>query len=383
VRLLCALVLLAGCNDTLRPCATRLTKGPWVERVDDTHATVLWESDANGCVEAAWVPEGGHEATYVAGRATAAPPISGLADAPGFRNEVTLEGLTPSTCYLYRVSAAGTAAVPPQLLDGHFCTTRPPASTVRFLALGDTDPLAGSTVAVLGAVLPGALDFWLHLGDLQDSPSTQPWSAWFGQMAPLLTAGALLPVAGEKDEGYVRLFVPVIAGSMARWYRSTSGGVWFFTLDSESPLGPGDEQTMWLETALTEAAAQPGFRFSVVAIHRPLVTLGDATPLVDARRLLEPLFARTGVKLVLQAHVHGYERFEPPSGITWVTCGGGGAAPGDINANVAVRPDDAALRVAASDRDHACLYTAAPGQLSSTVVDETGAVIDRFEKPVP
>jgi hypothetical protein len=81
--------------------------------------------------------------------------------------------------------------------------------------------------------------------------------------------------------------------------------------------------------------------------------------------------------------MHGYERFEAPSGITWVTCAGGGGIIKNPSENVAVYPDDAALRVAVSDRYHACLYSVSAGKLSSKVVAEDGTVIDSFDKVVP
>ena len=40
-----------GCTPA-HPCASSLTKGPWVERVDETHATVIWCEQAENPGEA-------------------------------------------------------------------------------------------------------------------------------------------------------------------------------------------------------------------------------------------------------------------------------------------------------------------------------------------
>jgi hypothetical protein len=99
--------------------------------------------------------------------------------------------------------------------------------------------------------------------------------------------------------------------------------------------------------------------------------------------VLEPIFLDGGVKLVIQGHMHGYERFEIPDGITYVTCAGGGGVINNVNGNVSAYPEDAKLRVASSDRYHMCLYYVTAGKLSSKVVSEDGDTIDSFDKSVP
>src|SRR6185369_4196498 len=103
---------------------------------------------------------------------------------------------------------------------------------------------------------------------------------------------------------------------------------------------------------LADAQATPGFRFSIVYMHRPFYTLGDTSPQLDSRKLLEPFFQTLGVKLVLAGHMHGYERFLPPSGITYITCAGGGGVINDVNKGITTYPDDAPYRQVVSDHYH-------------------------------
>ena len=58
MRLACwlAVAAAAGCaaRDTSDPCpGAARTKGPWVMRAGDTHASVFWESQSQGCVQLA------------------------------------------------------------------------------------------------------------------------------------------------------------------------------------------------------------------------------------------------------------------------------------------------------------------------------------------
>jgi hypothetical protein len=123
---------------------------------------------------------------------------------------------------------------------------------------------------------------------------------------------------------------------------------------------------MWLAGSLQRAAASPGFRFSVVFMHRNLYTLGDSAPQVDMRPVLTPLFEANKVRLVLSGHMHGYERFEVGD-ITYVTTAGGGGSIGDVNMNVPNYPDDVQYRKAASPAYHALLIDVTPAGSSTTV----------------
>lgn len=402
---LCLSLLLFGCSAaTTHPCSSTVTKGPWAERVDDTHASLLWESASRGCVEVslavgatpvgvgARVASGSTVETHVVGSFGAGLPKP---DASGtyYLNVVALDGLTADRCYAYRVRAGGTKVQPAGDLDGRFCTARASGSDLSFLAIADTDPILGHTVPTLKQVLPSQPDFTIHAGDIQYySAISETWAYWFGAMAPLLRAGALFPAIGNHEsetptefgDYYDRLFAPATVEGTRPWFHFSSGGVHFFALDTErSSLADTSEQVTWFSTALKAAQASAGYRFSVVYFHRPLYTVGDSDPITGARATLEPLFVAGGVQLVVQGHMHGYERFEVPNGLTYVTCAGGGGVINNVNENVSKYPADAALRVAVSDRYHACLYRVSAGKLSSQVIAEDGTLIDSFTKNVP
>lgn len=389
-----------GCGRHVHPRActvSAITKGPWTNRVDATHLALRWESRSPGCVEATLVAPGGEE-RIVRGAATAAEVKSSFdnggvtdPDLAGtfYMAEIEVDGLTPGTCYGWRVrDPAGGRA-------GRACTAREPGAPFTFLAIGDTNPALGHTAGVLEHTLPANPDFVVHVGDLQYYSSIlETWQYWFEHMEPMLAAGGFFPcignhefedvVADEFDDYYLRLFAtpsPQRDGSRL-WYHFEWGGVSFFALDSEDDLSASSEQAEWLQAGLAGAELIPGHRFSVIYLHRPVYTLGDSAPRLDLRAVLAQIIQGHAVPLVLQGHMHGYERFEVGP-VTYVTTAGGGGQIGDVNANVANYPDDVPLRVAVAPLSHAMLFDVTAGKLSGRAVGEDGAVIDSFEKSVP
>ncbi|MDI1445453.1 metallophosphoesterase family protein [Polyangium sp. 6x1] len=367
-----------------------VSKGPWSLRVDRTSAVVRWEACRQGVAGGVvFTPEGGGETreatstvtTYeVPTRRTAVLDPSAPADEAGtyWTHEAVLSDLTPGACVEYHLAADPAA-------KGRVCAAKPDGADLRFLAIGDTNPgLNRITLKLLDQVLPMGPDFTLHGGDIQYYESgLETYASWFPAMRPLLAQGAMFPALGnhelevpEEYEAYYRRFFGGAGfDGEGDSYRFESGGVWFFSLDTEKPLGLASEQGVWLAQSLADAASKPGYRFSVVFLHKPLVTCGDKSEDPATRAELEPLFVQHGVRLVIQAHMHGYERFAFPD-ITWITTGGGGASLANVDENVD-RPI-CAMRAASGTVRHAVVLDATGKTLSGQVIDDKGAVWDTF-----
>jgi hypothetical protein len=365
--------------------------GPWSLNVGGTSATVRWDGCKPAPVELEVEPETGGTPVLASGEQTAAElttehTLSDVPDLPGthYLSQVAVQGLSPATCYRYRI------AHEPER-QGRFCTARESGDELTFLAIGDTNPTLGdNTTRLLSHALPAQPDFTVHLGDLQYYSSVfESWGTWFPLMQPLLSAGAFQPSIGnhesekpsEFEDYYTRYFSGAGDGDLHR-YKFQSGGVWFFSLDTELGLGEGSEQAEWLLAELAAAAAQPGYRFSVLYFHKPLITCGDTGQDKDARLYLEPFFLQHGVRLVLQGHMHGYERFEVGA-VTYVTSAGGGGLLGNVDENTDTRPEEALLRQAAFNAFNVTLIEIETGEIAGTVLNEEGEVIDAFAHTVP
>jgi len=384
----------AGSQEGLVCEGSGVSKTPWVLAVDETSAKIRWEACREGVVpELRWKAENGSEANtatakvspFVVPETYKAPlAVEGPHDWAGtyYMHEVALTGLEASTCYTYELVADASA-------KGRFCTARKPGESFRFLVIGDTNPaLSNATSELFEQTLPSNPDFVVHTGDLQYYASfIESWAIWWPKMQPLLAQGAFLPAVGnhefeqpnEFELYYKRFFDGAGFDGTTRYYRFSSGGVWFFSVDSEQELGPDSEQGKWLIEGLAFAKTQPGFRFSIVYLHRPWITCGDTGDNPERREAWEQVFIDNDVKLVLFGHMHGYERFEVP-GLTYITAAGGGAHLGDVSEN-----DDrptCEYRKAAGKFYNATIIEVGPDKLRGITKDNKGEVRDEFEIPL-
>ncbi len=408
--------LLAACGDDTQACAgadcnsggqggegqrtiqqacpkNGVLHGPWVIHFHETGALVRWDNCTENASDIELVPVAGGATQTFSGSQRAAnvtttyDVLTGVpADLPGvyYLSEVVLTGLQPSSCYNYTLVADSSRG-------GRFCTARKPGDGFKFLAIGDTNPAIGDTKGVLNEVLEPDIDFTIHLGDIQYYDSVfESWSSWFTAMAPLLRHGAIMPSIGnheyEKDfefqDYYRRLFGGAGFDGSVEYYRFQSGGVWFFSLSTEMDLTPGSEQANWLEAQLADAAAKPGFRFSVVYFHKPMITLSDYAQKKAERDYFAPIFETNKVRLVMQGHVHGYERFVAGN-ITYVVSGGGGATLYDLDVNIDTRPAEAALRQASASRYHATIIAVTTSGIEGRAIANDGALLDSFTITAP
>ena len=378
------------------PCTTSgVSKGPWSLAIDGTSAKIRWEACRAGtAADLSYAPEAGGAAVKATAKETSFdvmnsypaaldPAVTPDLAGTWYMHEAALTGLAPATCYAYHLGADAALA-------GRFCTARKPGDPLKFMTIGDTNPGIGPYAAGdLASVLPLDPDFTLHCGDMQYySSGLETWASWFPVLEPMLAHGGIYPAVGnhesEKPDEYnaytLRFFGGAGFDGTQDYYRFTSAGVWFFSLDTELPIDPGSTQGGWLVNGLAEVAQKPGFRFSVVFMHRPLVTCGDTGDNPDARAKLEPIFLQNHVALVVQAHMHGYERFDFGN-ITYVTSAGGGGVIGDVNANTSRSYCD--KRVASGGLRHAVLFDLGAGKLAGTAIDYLGKIRDTFTITVP
>ena len=181
----------------------------------------------------------------------------------------------------------------------------------------------------------------------------------------LLDAGVpFYATLGNHDKTNERFYKPFNMNG-ANYYAFTKGNVRFFALDSNYM---DQRQTAWLETQLRNAGATD---WKICFLHHPLYSSGRYHgPATDLRKVLEPLFVKYGVSVVLAGHEHVYERIVPQQGITYFTEG----ASGELRAgNLA----PSAITAKGFDTDRTFLMIEIAGDdLYFQAVSRTGVAVD-------
>ena len=136
---------------------------------------------------------------------------------------------------------------------------------------------------------------------------------------PLLDRGvkffASLGNHDSREQRYYKLFN---MGGKLYYTFNPAPEVRFFALESSYPV---PEQIKWLEDELKKSTS----KWKIVYFHHPLYSSGDRHGSdLRLREVLEPLFIKYNVSVVLTGHDHLYERVKPQHGITYFVVGAGG-----------------------------------------------------------
>ncbi|MCX5714072.1 MAG: metallophosphoesterase [Candidatus Omnitrophica bacterium] len=177
-----------------------------------------------------------------------------------------------------------------------------------------------------------------RVGDLVDNgDDPAQWKLFNEIEANLLKSAEYFPVLGNHEHNSPLYFQNFKLPNNGHWYSVDREGIHFIILDSNSDLAPGSEQYKWL---VSDFRSIPGSsRFRVVLFHQPLfsASIAHADDEKHIGGFLMPLLKEYGVNLVLNGHVHSYQRFFF-DGINFITTGGGGSHLVDVNkANLYLR----------------------------------------------
>jgi hypothetical protein len=110
------------------------------------------------------------------------------------------------------------------------------------------------------------------------------------------------------------------------YYRFTKGNVAFYALNSNYM---DKKQLEWLEGELAKDTSD----WKIAFFHHPPYSSGGAHGSdKQLREVVEPMFVKYGVNVVLSGHEHFYERIKPQKGIYYFISGAGGKLrEGDVN----------------------------------------------------
>lgn len=112
------------------------------------------------------------------------------------------------------------------------------------------------------------------------------------------------------------------------FYRFTKGNVAFYALNSTYM---DKRQIEWLESELARDTSE----WKICFFHHPPYSSGGKHGSdKQLREIVEPIFVKHGVNVVLTGHDHFYERIKPQKGIYYFVSGGGGKLrEGDVKKN--------------------------------------------------
>jgi 3',5'-cyclic AMP phosphodiesterase CpdA len=149
------------------------------------------------------------------------------------------------------------------------------------------------------------------------------------------------------------------------YYRFKKGNVAFYALNSNYM---DKKQVEWLESELSKDTSE----WKVCFFHHPPYSSAKAhgsDP--QLREVVEPIFIKYGVNVVLTGHDHVYERIKPQKGIYYFVSGAGGKLrSGDVK-------DTSQLTEKSYDRDlHFMLFEVAGDQMYFQAISRTGETID-------
>lgn len=145
----------------------------------------------------------------------------------------------------------------------------------------------------------------------------------------------------------------------SQYYSFNYGGIHFLVLQPKLPLEVGSPQYNFAVNDLASSASDSNLRWTIVVTHLPVYWSPAERPaetslreygITNLREIYHPLFERYDVDIVLQAHLHAYERtypvmynetepldpmvtsneteiYENPEGEIFTTIGTGGHAP--------------------------------------------------------
>jgi len=211
--------------------------------------------------------------------------------------------------------------------------------SLRFAVIGDTgtgDQYAiqlASRVAEARKTFP--FEFAVMLGDnLYGGENAKDYEKKFERpYKALLDAGVKFYASlGNHDEPSQVNYKNFNMNGQRYYSFKPRPGVRFFALDSNYM---DQRQLSWLEDELKAS----GSEWKICFFHHPLYSSGERHgPSVTLRAVLEPLFVKYNVSLVLQGHEHFYERIKPQAGITYIIAGAsaklreGGIAQSEITA---------------------------------------------------
>lgn len=358
-----------------KPATLRYEVAPYLQFGTRTSMTIMCETSEPSSCEVRF--------------GTASPPKDvAKSEKVGTLHEVKLDSLQPNTKYFYQV-ACSTA-------DGKTLTSKPltfatavdATDAYSFCVIGDTQRNPAATTRVAKIMWERRPNFVLHLGDVVDDGAAK-WQ-WTGDLfkpcQELFGRVPVYPCIGNHEKNHDHYYKYFSLPKPEYHYSFTYGNAEFFSLDTNKSVAPDSEQYKWLDQALAKSTA----KWKVCYHHHPCYSsdsddygntwTGKTTFGARQHKSLLTLYEKHNVDLVMNGHIHLYERTHPiragkvdPKGVVHITSGGGGGSLEDFD------PVPAFFKRQQRVVYHCCYFTVLGGRLECHVFDDDGRLFDQFE----
>jgi len=284
--------------------------GPYLQNVTDTSITIMWKTGAettSNSVEWGTSMELGNTT---------------MGDAGGVWHEVRIEGLEPSTAYLYRVHSDNTES---NIYSFH--TSVGKGEPFTFVAYGDSrgvwDNWQHASLVARG-ISDAQPHFVINTGDMVNQGSSE--EAWlsFLQVSDFMHNTTLFPAVGNHDMPVSAFTTYFSLPGNEEWYSFEYGDAHFIVLNSVMPDVLSLGQFIWLMKHLHTDA-----QWTIAVFHYPPYSSGKHGNTTLLQFLWAPFLERGGVDLVLTGHDHIYEHIYVHD-TTYIVTGGGGAPLYDV-----------------------------------------------------
>ncbi len=243
--------------------------------------------------------------------------------------------------------------------------------SVRFLAIGDTGTGSDKQQELADVMVRSHSEFpfdaVLMMGDnMYGGEGPKDFLTKFENIyRPLIDQKVKFYASlGNHDEPAQRFYQHFNMDGK-EYYRFTRGNVAFYALNSNYM---DKKQVDWLNSELGKDTSQ----WKIAFMHHPPYSSGSKHGSdKKLREVVEPIFLKHGVNVVLTGHDHFYERVKPQKGIYYFVSGAGGKLrPGDVK-------DNSPLTDKAFDKDMSfMLIEIADDQMYFQVLSRTGETID-------
>ena len=243
--------------------------------------------------------------------------------------------------------------------------------SVRFLAIGDTGTgtkQQGELARVMAdyrKVFP--YEFVLMMGDnMYGKEKAADFKTKFEDVyQPILSQGVkFYATLGNHDESNQR-FYENFNMKGEEYFRFKKGDVAFYNLNSNYM---DKRQLKWMEEQLSKDTS----KWKIAFFHHPPYSSGGRHGSSSGlREVVEPLFIKHGVDVVLAGHEHFYERIKPQNGIYYFITGAGGKLrSGDVKKG-------SPLTEKAFDKDMSfMLIEVVKDEMHFQVISRTGETVD-------